>query len=184
MNLGDRLTKVAADPNNKSRATFSGNFPTPFDESGILEVGDVLNFPDNYTGKIFQHNFHTTDRDGKPVLRDFVVIEVTNETKEPRAIEFYPTSLFKNVWKASIDETSKMVTTDLEAGPVHPSGTLVELAETFRTQQDGMNKFMDNIKGKKVKISAKDVYPTQRWRKGQPVNEIRKSSVCRYDIIG
>ena len=171
---------------------FGKSMPQKFDADGVLEVGDILHIP-NPLPTVYRRKFGV-NADGKPSYGEFITINVSHPVnpalgvttaKADRAIDFFPSSLTKNIWRAQKNEQGE-VETITEGGPLNPKGTAVDLylgfqgqgTDTITDTQLGMNA----LAGKDIKVTAKTPFDVQAWKNGSPVNSIRKTAQFTYDL--
>lgn len=163
---------------------FTKAMPNAFDSDGVLDVDDVLHIP-NPIGTVYQRTFGVKS-DGTPSYGEFIVVNVSHPGKPDRAIDFYPSSLTKNIWPAEKNAMGE-VETITDNGPLNPLGSAVETYLGFQGKgtegvtdtQLGMNA----LAGKDIRIAAKTPYHVQAWKNGEPVNSLRKTSQLTYELV-
>ena len=102
MNVQERIAENAKNANISEVTTFSKSQPQGFDTDGILYEGDVIIFPATMP-KIMKQVFGMRrNAAGQPEqnFAEFIVVEVKNSKGESRGVNFFPSSLTKNVWPA------------------------------------------------------------------------------------
>ena len=188
MNVQERIADNAKNANISEVTTFSKSQPQGFDTDGILDEGDVINFPTTMP-KIMKQVFGMRrNAAGQPEQNyaEFIVVEVVNAKGESRGINFFPSSLTKNIWPAEKKEDGTVVTIT-EKGPMNPKGDAVDLYKSVAgkgtDEKTDMQLGMELLLGKKVKIKNKIPVEVQRWRGGDPVNELRTTNLFEYTLV-
>lgn len=188
MNVQERIAENAKNANISEVTTFSKSQPQGFDTDGILDEGDVIIFPDTMP-KIMKQIFGMRrNAAGQPEqnFAEFIVVEVKNSKGESRGINFFPSSLTKNIWPAEKKEDGTVVTIT-EYGPKNPKGTAVDLYKSVAgkgtDEKTDMQLGMELLLGKKVKVENKIPVEVQRWRNGGTVNELRTTNLFEYNLV-
>ena len=170
---------------------FQKSQPRGFDMDAQLQKGDVLIFPAEMP-KIFSQSFgeRVNRNTGKTEKQfaEFIVINVRNKDGELRAINFFPSSLTKSIWKAH--KEGDTVVSDNAGGPLNPKGTAVDLFRSFKGKGDDkktdVQLGMEALLGKEIEISEAESIDTQRWGNVNGVstrlNELRPSWLYTYDL--
>lgn len=187
MNREERLAANAKNDMIRPAEGFTKSQPVGLDTDAILELGDMLIIPAEMP-EVYHQSFGTRVVNGETVENygEFVVIEVINKDGESRHINFFPSSLTKNIWPAAKNEDGKVIT-DTSHGPFNPKGSAVKLYQSVKgkTGPDGetdMQLGFELLLGKKIVITDKVEIDVQRWRNGQTVDDIRKTSLYTYDL--
>ena len=188
MNVKEKIADNAKNARISTVAAFTKSQPQGFDTDGILDAGDTIIFPDTMPAIMKQTFGMRRNANGQPEenYAEFIVVEVINSKGESRGVNFFPSSLTKNVWPAEKGEDGKVVTIT-EKGPYNPKGTAVDLYKSVAgkgTQnKTDMQLGMELLLGKKVKVENKTPIEIQRWRNGEPVNELRTTNLFEYNIV-
>lgn len=188
MNVQERIAENAKNANISEVSGFSKSQPQGFDTDGILDAGDVIIFPATMP-KVMKQTFGMRrNADGQPEQNyaEFIVVEVINTKGESRGVNFFPSSLTKNVWPAKKEADGKVVTIT-ENGPMNPKGSAVDLYKSVAgkgtADKTDMQLGMELLLGKKVKVENKTPVDVQRWRNGETVNELRTTNLFEYNIV-
>lgn len=188
MNVQERIADNAKNARISEVAGFSKSQPQGFDTDGILDAGDVIIFPATMP-KVMKQSFGMRrNANGEPEenYAEFIVVEVISSKGETRGINFFPSSLTKNVWPA-VKEADGKVLTITEKGPKNPKGTAVDLYKSVAGKgtedKTDMQLGMELLLGKKVKVESKIPVDVQRWRNGEPVNELRTTNLFEYNLV-
>ena len=187
MNVQERIAENARNANISTVATFSKSQPQGFDTDGILDAGDTIIFPATMPEIKKQVFGMRRNASGQPEQNyaEFIVVEVINAKGESRGVNFFPSSLTKNVWPAKKEADGK-VTTITENGPMNPKGTAVDLYKSVAGKgtddKTDMQLGMELLLGKRVKVDSKVPVEVQRWRNGETVNELRTTNLFEYNI--
>ena len=188
MNVQERIAENAKNANISEVTTFSKSQPQGFDTDGILDEGDVIIFPATMP-KIMKQVFGMRrNAAGQPEqnFAEFIVVEVKNSKGESRGVNFFPSSLTKNIWPAKKGEDGTVVTIT-EYGPKNPKGSAVDLYKSVAgkgtDEKTDMQLGMELLLGKKVKVENKIPVDVQRWRNGQTVNELRTTNLFEYNLV-
>lgn len=188
MNVQERIAENAKNANISEVSGFSKSQPQGFDTDGILDAGDIIIFP-AIMPKIMKQTFGMRrNANGEPEenYAEFIVVEVINTKGESRGVNFFPSSLTKNVWPAKKEADGKVVTIT-ENGPMNPKGTAVDLYKSVAgkgtADKTDMQLGMELFLGKKVKVENKTPVDVQRWRNGETVNELRTTNLFEYNIV-
>lgn len=183
MTVAEREQENLKDGKVKEVGGFVKQMPTGFDSDGILDVGDVIEFPATMP-KVYQREF-AKDADGNSIFGEFIVLNVKHAGKVDRAVNFYPSSFTKNIWpaKKTADGTVEL---DAPNGPLTPKGTAVELYLSFKGKSENgktdVQLGVEALLGKSVKISQKQEIQTQVFRNGKRENALRKTNLLTFDI--
>jgi hypothetical protein len=187
MNREERIAANAKNDMIRPAEGFTKSQPVGLDTDAILELGDVLVFPKEMP-EVYHQSFGNRVVNGETVENygEFVVIEVINKDGESRFINFFPSSLTKNIWPAAKNAEGK-VETDTSHGPFNPKGSAVKLYQSVKGKvgengETDMQLGFELLLGKKVEITDKVEIDVQRWRNGQTVDDIRKTSLYTYDL--
>lgn len=156
-----------------------------------LQKGDTIIMPATMP-KIYRQDFgERTNRNTGKVEKqfaEFIIVNVRNKDGELRAINFFPSSLTKSIWKAH--KEGDTVISDTAGGPLSPKGTAVDLFRSFKGKGDA-NKTdvqlgMEALLGKEIDIAEAESIDTQRWGQVNGVNtrlnELRPSWLYTYDL--
>jgi hypothetical protein len=165
--------------------------PRGFDMDAQLQKGDTIIMPATMP-KIYRQDFgERTNRNTGKVEKqfaEFIIVNVRNKDGELRAINFFPSSLTKSIWKAH--KEGDTVISDTAGGPLSPKGTAVDLFRSFKGKGDA-NKTdvqlgMEALLGKEISIAEAESIDTQRWGQVNGVNtrlnELRPSWLYTYDL--
>lgn len=170
---------------------FQKSQPRGFDMDAQLQKGDTIIMPKTMP-KIFRQDFgERANRNTGKVEKqfaEFIVVNVRNKDGELRAINFFPSSLTKSIWKAH--KEGDTVVSDTAGGPLSPKGTAVELFKKFKGQGDDkktdVQLGMEALLGYEINISEAESIDTQRWGNVNGVNtrlnELRPSWQYTYDL--
>jgi hypothetical protein len=170
---------------------FEKSQPRGFDMDAQLQKGDVIIMPAEMP-KIFRQDFgeRVNRNTGKTEKQfaEFIVVNVRNKDGELRAINFFPSSLTKSIWRAH--KEGDTVVSDNAGGPLNPRGTAVEKFRSFKGQGDDKKSDtqlgMEALLGKEIEISDAEQIDTQRWGQVNGVNtrlnELRPSWLYTYDL--
>lgn len=168
---------------------FSKTQPQGIDTDGVLQEGDTIIMPAELP-KVYKQSFgmrqNPTTGEPEENYGEFIVVDVEDKNGEIRAINFFPSSLTKNIWPAK-KESDGTVTTITENGPLNPKGTAVDIykAEQGKKGDNGetdMELGVRKLLGKRINVPSKTPVEVQRWRNGAPVNEIRTTNLFVYDV--
>ena len=188
MNVKERIAENAKNANISEVTTFSKSQPQGFDTDGILDAGDTIIFPATMPKVMKQVFGMRRNAAGQPEQNyaEFIVVEVINSKGESRGVNFFPSSLTKNVWPAKKEADGKVVTIT-ENGPMNPKGSAVDLYKSVAgkgtDEKTDMQLGMELLLGKKVKVENKTPVEIQRWRNGETVNELRTTNLFEYNIV-
>jgi hypothetical protein len=170
---------------------FQKSQPRGFDMDAQLSKGDTLIFPSEMP-KIYRQDFgeRVNRNTGKTEKQfaEFIVINVRDKDGNMRAINFFPSSLTRSIWKAKKEGDN--VVPDNAGGPLSPKGTAVELFRKFKGQGDDkktdVQLGMEALLGKEVYINNAEQVNTQRWGQVNGVNtrlnELRPAWLYTYDL--
>lgn len=162
---------------------FGKSMPPGFDTDGVLNDGDIIEMPTTID-KVFKRIFGKNS-DGSDNYGEYIVVNVVDKDGKPRAVDFYPSSLMKNIWKA--EKRGEIVETILEGGPLNPKGTAVEAFTAFRgkgtEEKTDTQLGVEALLGKKIKVSEVAKIDTQVWRNGAAINSTRKQRLFNYDLV-
>ena len=188
MNVQEKIADNAKNARISEVAAFTKSQPQGFDTDGILDAGDTIIFPTTMP-KVMKQTFGMRrNANGEPEenYAEFIVVEVINSKGESRGVNFFPSSLTKNVWPAEKGEDGKVVTLT-EKGPMNPKGSAVDLYKSAAgkgtDEKTDMQLGMELLLGKKVKVENKTPVEIQRWRNGETVNELRTTNLFEYNIV-
>lgn len=180
--------RVAENSKNKqisaSATGFTKSMPVGFDTDSILGAGDVIVMPATMP-QVYRQIFGVDDN-GEDIYAEFIVVDVEHEGKPTRAINFFPSSLTKNIWESKKNEDGEVERT--EGGPLNPKGTAVDLYTSVQGKT-GPNGETDTALGmqlllnKKIKISDAKQIDTQVFRNGKRVNALKKTNLFTYDLV-
>ena len=188
MNVQERIAENAKNANISTVTTFSKSQPQGFDTDGILDAGDTIIFPATMPAIMKQVFGMRRNANGEPEQNyaEFIVVEVVNAKGESRGVNFFPSSLTKNVWPA-VKNADGTVTTITEKGPMNPKGDAVDLYKSVAGKgtddKTDMQLGMELLLGKKVKVENKTPVEVQRWRGGNVVNELRTTNLFEYNLV-
>lgn len=188
MNVQERIADNAKNARISEVAGFSKSQPQGFDTDGILDVGDTIIFPATMPKVMKQVFGMRRNAAGEPEenYAEFIVVEVINSKGESRGINFFPSSLTKNIWPAKKEADGKVVTIT-DNGPMNPKGSAVDayksMAGKGTADKTDMQLGMEQLLGKKVKVENKIPVEVQRWRNGETVNEVRTTNLFEYNIV-
>ena len=188
MNVQERIADNAKNARISEVVGFSKSQPQGFDTDGILDVGDIIVFPATMPKVMKQVFGMRRNAAGEPEenYAEFIVVEVVNAKGESRGINFFPSSLTKNIWPAKKEADGKVVNKK-DNGPMNPKGSAVDLYKSVAGQgtdeKTDMQLGMELLLGKKVKVENKIPVDAQRWRNGQTVNELRTTNLFEYNIV-
>lgn len=188
MNVQEKIADNAKNARISEVAAFTKSQPQGFDTDGILDAGDIIIFPTTMP-KVMKQTFgmrRNANGDPEENYAEFIVVEVVNSKGESRGVNFFPSSLTKNVWPAEKGEDGKVVTIT-EKGPMNPKGSAVDLYKSVAgkgtDEKTDMQLGMELLLGKKVKVENKTPVEIQRWRNGETVNELRTTNLFEYNIV-
>lgn len=183
MTIAEREQENLKDGKVKEVGGFEKQMPTGFDSDSVLDVDDVIEFPTVFP-KVYQREF-AKDPEGKPIVGEFIVLNVKHVGKADRAINFYPSSFTKNVWPSKKNEAGE-VELDAPNGPLVPKGTAVDLYLSFKGKSENgktdVQLGVEALLGKSVKVSQKQEIQTQVFRNGKRENALRKTNLFTYDL--
>lgn len=188
MKLAERIAENEKNEAISEVKGFTKSQPQGLDTDGVLQEGDTILMPAKLP-KVYKQKFGTridpaTDRSVENYA-EFIVVEVENEAGEIRAINFFPSSLTKNIWPA--EKKGDTVVTITENGPFNPKGTAVDLYKSFQGKKEegktDMQLGVEALLGKKIKITSKTPITVQRWRGGHTVDETRTTNLFVYDLV-
>lgn len=168
---------------------FSKTQPQGIDTDGVLQEGDIILMPavlPEVNKQVFGMRTNPTTGQPEENFGEFIVVDVQDKNGEIRAINFFPSSLTKNIWPAK-KEADGTVVTITENGPQNPKGTAVDLykAEQGKVGPNGetdMELGVRALLGKKIHVASKIPVEVQRWRNGATVNEIRTTNLFEYNV--
>lgn len=189
MKMQERIAENAKNSAISAVSGFSKSQPQGLDTDGVLQEGDIILMPATLP-EVFKQTFgmRTNPTTGQPEENygEFIVVDVQGKDGEIRAINFFPSSLTKNIWPAK-KEADGTVVTITENGPMNPKGAAVDIykAEQGKTGPNGetdMELGVRALLGKKIEVSSKTPVEVQRWRNGATVNEIRTTNLFEYNI--
>lgn len=180
------VEKVQENKKNKniSEATgFTKSQPTGFDADSILQKGDVIVFPTEMP-QIYKQIFGE-DADGDDIYAEFIVVDVEHPGKATRAINFFPSSLTKNIWASAKNADGEIEL--VENRPLNPKGTAVaayvaKQGETGPNGETDMELGMRELLGKKVTVADAQQIDVQVFRNGKRVNQLKKTNLFTYNF--
>lgn len=170
---------------------FEKSMPRGFDMDAQLQKDDVIIMPAEMP-KVYRQEFgERTNRNTGKVEKqfaEFIVVNVRNKDGVLRAINFFPSSFTKSIWRAH--KEGDTVVSDTAGGPLTPKGTAVDLFRSFKGQGDDKKSDvqlgMEALLGKEITISEAEQYDTQRWGnvngENQRINELRPAWLYTYDL--
>lgn len=183
MTVQEKVQENSKNKNISESTGFTKSQPTGFDTDGILDQDDVIVMPTTMP-KVFKQVFGQ-DANGDDVFGEFIVVDVEHPGKATRAINFFPSSLTKNIWpsKKNADGEVELV----EGGPLNPKGTAVDLYKSFqgKTGANGetdMQLGVEALLGKKIHIAHKEQIEVQVFRNGKRVNALKKTGLITYNV--
>lgn len=180
------VEKIAENGKNKNVQVvtgFSKRQPQGFDADSILGEGDIVEIP-SVMPQVYQQKFGE-DANGEPVYGEFIVVNVRHEGKADRAINFFPSSLTKNIWPSQKNASGEIELVD--GRPMQPKGSAVELYTSVQGQtgpggesdvQLGVNKLL----GKNIHVADAVEVDVQVFRNGKRTNALKKSKVFTYNL--
>lgn len=183
MTVEERIAENSKNKAIEEVTGFSKKQPVGFETDSILDAGDVIVMPATMP-KVFKQVFGQNE-DGEDIYAEFIVVNVEHPGKATRAINFFPSSLTKNIWPAEKDDDGDVVL--VGNGPLNPKGTAVDLFKSFQGQtgssgetdtQLGVNALLN----KRIAIPSKEMIDTQVFRKGKRINELRKTGLLTYNV--
>ena len=183
MTIAEKVLENGKNVNVQSVNGFSKAQPTGFDADGILAVGDVIHMPAEMP-QVYSQKFGE-DAEGKPVTGEFIVVNVSHPGKADRAINFFPSSLTKNVWASRKNEDGTIELA--ENRPLNPKGTAVDIytAEQGKVGPNGetdMQLGTMALLGKNITVADAVEVDVQVFRNGKRQNALKKSKVFTYNI--
>lgn len=163
---------------------FTKSQPTGFDTDAILDKDDVIVMPSQLP-EVFKQVFGK-DADGNDIYAEFIVVDVEHPGKATRAVNFFPSSLTKNIWVSKKDEDGDIVLADNR--PLNPKGTAVELYTSFQGKkgpngETDMQLGMEALLSKKIKISDRIAVDVEAFVNGKRAGKLKKSYVLTYDLV-
>lgn len=183
--------KIAENAKNADITTAASGFtktqPTPFNPDELLKKGDKIHMPATPADiKVFTQFFGKADpATGDRNKAEFIVVDVEAVDGSHRAINWFPTSLTKNIWPAQKDASGKVVPAG-DGRPVQPKGTAVDLYKSFQGQnKDGKTDVQLGVEalcGHVINITDVTPMDTQKWRNGVAVDEIKSTNLFQYDL--
>ena len=188
MNVKERISENAKNATVSEATAVAKWLPQGFVTVGILYAGDTIIFPDTMPTINKQVFGMRRNAAGQPEQNyaEFIVVEVKNAKGESRGVNFFPSSLTKNVWPAKKEADGKVVTIT-ENGPMNPNRSAVDpyksVARKGTDEKTDMQLGMELLLGKKVKVENKTPVEVQRWRNGETVNELRTTNLFEYNIV-
>lgn len=183
MTVVEKQQENAKNKNIKVVNGFTKAQPTGFDTDSILGDGDVILMPTTLP-EVGQQIFGQ-DEDGNDIYGEFIVVEVENPNKAKRAINFFPSSMTKNIWE------SQMVDGEVElvdnGGPLNPKGTAVETYTSFqgKTGPNGETDVqlgVEALLGKKITVTLDRKVKIQVYKNGKRVNRLKDTSLLNYNV--
>lgn len=151
----------------KELGSFSGNVRN-MDANDPLAEGDVIAIPKtiNALSAEMVQNGQTVMRDGKPVVLEFILVEVTNKDGNKRVTRFFPNQLAKIAFP--INEEGKVT------GKVKTTGT----ATMEYCKYSGVQEAMQALAGKNIKVSKSTEYTV--WNFGRTAKQ--QTHIYQYDF--
>jgi hypothetical protein len=183
MTVVEKVAENGKNKNIKGVTGFSKSMPQGFDTDSILGVGDIVEIP-TAMPQVYQQKFGE-DADGNPVYGEFIVVNVKHEGKADRAINFFPSSLTKNIWPSQKNDDGEIELVD--GRPMQPKGTAVDLYTSVQgtvgaagetDMQLGVNKLL----GKNIHVADAVEVDVQVFRNGKRTNALKKSKVFTYNL--
>jgi hypothetical protein len=183
MTVVEKIAENGKNKNIKGVTGFSKSMPQGFDTDSILAVGDVVEMPAAMP-QVYQQKFGE-DADGNPIYGEFIVVNVKHEGKTDRAINFFPSSLTKNIWPSQKNENGEIELVD--GRPMQPKGTAVDMYTSVQgtvgaagetDMQLGVNKLL----GKNIHVADAVEVDVQVFRNGKRTNALKKSKVFTYNL--
>lgn len=188
MKLQERIAENAKNSAITVVGVFSKSMPAGIDTDGVLAEGDIILMPatlPEVCKQTFGSRINPTTGEPEENYGEFIVVEVQGPDGEVRAINFFPSSLTKNIWPAK-KEADGTVTTITENGPMNPKGSAVDLYKSFQGKTEegktDMQLGVEALLGKKIRVASKVPVEVQRWRNGATVNEIRTTNLFEYEL--
>lgn len=186
MTVQERVSANAKNANIKEAGQgFSKSMPAKFDSDSALLEGDKIYIPAAGEFKVYTQNFGKNAR-GEDVTAQFIVVKVINKDNVERSINFFPTSLTKNIWPA-VKDANGTVETITAGGPKNPNGTAVDAYLAFQgkgtAEKTDMQLGMEALAGKVIEIAKKEMIDTQVYRNGERKNELKQVSLLTYNLV-
>lgn len=186
MTIEQKIAENAKNADIKVATGFSKTMPTPFNPDELLHKGDTIIMPASPAElKVFTQYFGQPNAAGERNSAEFIVVNVRDEKGAIRAINWFPTSLTKNIWPASKGEDGK-VKTITENGPISPKGTAVDLYKSFQgkgtADKTDVQLGVEALCGKEIKVSNATPMDVQKWRNGVAVDELKSTNLFEYDL--
>ena len=183
MTVQEKVQENSKNKNISKSTGFTKSQPTGFDADSILQKDDVIVFPTTMP-EVYKQIFGE-DADGNDIYAEFIVVDVEHPGKATRAINFFPSSLTKNIWASKKNEDGEI---ELVTGrPMNPKGTAVE-AYSAKQGEVGPNGETDvelgmrELLGKKVHIANAEQIDIQVFRNGKRVNQLKKTNLFTYNL--
>lgn len=184
MTVAERQTENAMNKAISTTTGFSKKQPTGFDTDAILDKDDVIVMPKKLP-EVFRQVFGK-DSDGYDIYAEFIVVEVEHPGKATRAVNFFPSSLTKNIWASKKDEDGDIVLADNR--PMNPKGTAVDKYVSFQGQtgpngETDMQLGIEALLDKKIKISDRVAVDVEAFVNGKRAGKLKKSYLLTYDLV-
>lgn len=183
MNLVERIAENEKnDRIEVSENGFTKSQPQGVDPDAVLNEGDIIQFPETMP-TVKKQTFPGSDNFG-----EFIEVNVVCEDGHEKGINFFPSSLTKNIWPAWKDEKTGEVVAEIANGPKNPSGTAVDLYTSVKGQtgpngETDMQLGMELLLGHRVRVKSKVPVTIQRWRDGERVNELATTNLMEYELV-
>lgn len=183
MNLND---KAILDQNGYTNNFGHASQKMPMDEGATLVKGDYIVIPEvkDWDGRINVRTTDYTDRNGnKQVIETpFIICTVEHpeaegiEARPDREINFFP-SIFDRLCFEVHDEAGVKVRTN---NPIPMRGSAVDLYKSFKYEEDGVQKGMEALAGKKIYVADAEQHDVFRFGSQ---TETRKQSVYELNVV-
>lgn len=185
MTIEEKLAENAKNADIKEGVGFKKSMPTPFNPEDALKQGDVINMPAVGALRVFTQYFGEPDAKGIRPSGEFIVVNVTSTDGTVRAINWFPTSLTKNIWPAQMQPNGKVQTITAN-GPMNPKGTAVDLYKSFQgkgtADKTDVQLGVEALCSRAIKVTSVTPVDVQRWRKGIAVDELKSTNLFTYDL--
>lgn len=172
MTVSERSEQLKNDANVKGVGKFNQDLPAPFVPGQKLEVGAILNFPNEWT----EENVKERVFNGKGYT--FAIIEMILANGDKTTFDYYPNSEVRPgfVYKL-VDGKAVLDTTITNKGDLYDH--MASFMGKAEKDADGnitetaTQKAMDALLGKSFKVKALSDYETVKFKDGAPIDELQ-----------
>lgn len=183
MTVQEKVQENKKNKNISESTGFTKSQPTGFDADSILQKDDVIVFPTEMP-TVYKQVFGE-DENGDDIYSEFIIVEVEHPGKPNRAINFFPSSLTKNIWASKKNEDGEIELVDNR--PLNPKGTAVDAYASVQGEvgpngETDVELGMRKLLGTRVHVANAEQIDIQVFRNGKRVNQLKKTNLFTYNL--